>query len=320
MSKTSENLPIAELSAGYTYGLLDPRPGADNSGLLGGRTLGIEVTVPELANGCQLGNLDPQHGDGDGSQSAIEAAVQAPLPPPGSRLVTVRPDLDSCGAMAVLALRRGGMTLGRGARRRIDMVAREDRFDRGSWPGAKPLPCAVDALEAEGSGGAALAAIRGGCFDRALSLTDKVDLLLRWLLSGEEPAYYRAAWRAQQQDLICGLKNGEIRLESRSAGSIAVLETVRTDALQFGYRLAPVVVARNPAFRWGGTGKPHQRYAVAQWELGWIDMAATKRGLVRLESGWGGSQTIIGSPQGKGSSLSLEVVLAVVSRCLLRKA
>ena len=48
----------------YTYGLLDPRAGVagENLPLLGAATLGIEVTVPELARRCGLGNIDPQHG------------------------------------------------------------------------------------------------------------------------------------------------------------------------------------------------------------------------------------------------------------------
>lgn len=309
-------MSVADISGGYRYGFLDPRPGADNGGLLGARTIGIEVTVPEFAAGCGLGNLDPQHGEGDVSRAAIEAAVEVPLPPRESRLVTVRPDVDSCGAMAVLALRRAGVALGRGTRSRVDVVARADRFDRGRWPGVRPLPCAVEDLETKVSDGAALAAIRGACFDHEPSATDKVEVMIRWLLDGEEPPRYRQAWRAQQEDLIGALRRGEIRLESRFAGSVAVLETVRTDALDLGYRLAPVVVARNPAFRWRGTGNPHQRYAVAQWELGWIDMIKVRQELTRLEPGWGGSPTIIGSPQGKGSTLSLENVLTAVSRCL----
>ena len=47
------------------YGILDPRktPEAqvNNNALLNEQTLGIEVTIPELADRCKLGNIDPQH-------------------------------------------------------------------------------------------------------------------------------------------------------------------------------------------------------------------------------------------------------------------
>ena len=96
---------IADLTRVYRYELLDPRPGADNRHLLGACTLGIEITVPNLAAECGLGNIDPQHTASSASRAAIEEAVEAPLPPADACLVTVRPDPDAFGAMAVLAMR-----------------------------------------------------------------------------------------------------------------------------------------------------------------------------------------------------------------------
>ena len=131
----------------YTYGLLDPRVGAagDNLPLLGATTLGIEVTVPELARRCGLGNIDPQHGGGvgigaAGAAAAIEACLTVTPPPAGATLVTVRPDLDAFGAMALLAFRRADRPPSAAMRERIDRAARADRFDHGPWPGPRPLP------------------------------------------------------------------------------------------------------------------------------------------------------------------------------------
>ncbi|MDO8517939.1 MAG: hypothetical protein Q7S26_01430 [bacterium] len=97
----------------YTYGLLrtdvSSEAQAHNNTLLGKWTLGIEVTDPELARLCGFGNIDPQHGRGGaGKSSAIEQALGHPLPPDGAALVTIRPDKDSFGAMAVLMLRAEG--------------------------------------------------------------------------------------------------------------------------------------------------------------------------------------------------------------------
>ncbi len=97
----------------YKYGLLrtdDSKEAQNhNSNLLGNKTLGIEVTLPHLAEQCDLGNIDPQHGVIRKRSSAIEEAmVYEPLPEVGATLVTIRIDKDSLGAMAVLLLRKHG--------------------------------------------------------------------------------------------------------------------------------------------------------------------------------------------------------------------
>ena len=96
----------------FKFEILDPRP-ATRLGELErlaqmGTTMGAEVTVPEFAEALSLGNIDPQHTGGDATTAAIEAAVTWPLPPEGTTIVTVRPDADSLGVMAVLALREEG--------------------------------------------------------------------------------------------------------------------------------------------------------------------------------------------------------------------
>ena len=77
---------------------------AENEAALTGQVLGIEVTEPGLAARCSLGNIDPQHAGGNASRAAIEDAVSVELPPYGITLVTVRADVDSVGAMAVLSI------------------------------------------------------------------------------------------------------------------------------------------------------------------------------------------------------------------------
>ncbi len=92
----------------YRFGLLrtdvSAEADAHNAELLGPSTLGIEVTTEPFIARCGLGNLNSQHMPG-GGPAAIEEALLCPLPPDGSTLVTIRPDKDSIGAMAVLHLR-----------------------------------------------------------------------------------------------------------------------------------------------------------------------------------------------------------------------
>ena len=129
----------------YRFAVLIPAKDAvEQGGILGPQTLGIEVTVPVLAAACALGNIDPQHTAGGDGRAAIEAALAWPLPDPGSTLVTVRPDLDSVGAMAVLTMRAAGRPIGDAARARFDEIARADRHDRGPWPGPRPIDSILD--------------------------------------------------------------------------------------------------------------------------------------------------------------------------------
>jgi hypothetical protein len=141
----------------YAFHTLDPRPSAANP-ILDTPCLGIEVTTEALAARCSLGNIDPQHGhqraplcdayaDGhtlaespmhggpcghggavgywpepERNDTAISYALRfSPLPPSGAALVTVRPDVDAIGAMAVIVLR----TLGMLPDGRLDDVARD---------------------------------------------------------------------------------------------------------------------------------------------------------------------------------------------------
>jgi hypothetical protein len=48
-----------------------------------------------------------------------------------------------------------------------------------------------------------------------------------------------------------------------------------------------------------------------------VDLPAVRDELASLEAGWGGSPTIIGSPQGVDSNLPLETVVAIVAKHLL---
>ena len=127
----------------YRYAIFDPRPvGMENNEKVfaSGPVFGIEVTIAALAERC-ISNLDPQHTEG-ASRAAIEDALGVGLPPAGVVLATVRADLDSIGAMAVLTLRAEGKSL-EPAMERIGLVAESDKFARGRWPGRRPLPTNV---------------------------------------------------------------------------------------------------------------------------------------------------------------------------------
>ena len=306
----------------YAYGLLDPKAGAagENLRLLGAATLGIEVTVPELARRCGLGNIDPQHGGGAGigapeGAAAIEACLTVTPPPAGTTLVTVRPDLDAFGAMALLALRHAGDTPSPAMQERIDRTARADRFDHGPWPGPRPLPSRCDEFASVTDQDPALVAVTGAMFDRELTVRDRVGLAARWLEAGVEPAGYRERWTAHGQALIGGLASGAVVVEPSAGGRIALVTSRLPGSLRLGYCLAPVVVAHDPGSPGADPPAP-RRVVVAQYGPGHVGLREVRDVLAWREPGWGGSSTIIGSPQGRPCGLGVETILEVVARHL----
>ena len=307
-------------AAGYTFGLLAPSATAGaaeaNAPWLGPMTLGIEVTEPALARRCGLGNIDPQHGCGHGDgpgrgASAIEAALHWPPPPRHARLVTVRPDADAIGAMAILALRALG---GRPTATLLDravQIARCDAFAQGAWcdwmAGREPLsrPARPEDMSMFPSAYRALAAAAG---NPSRSLAERVDFVGRWLVGGVLDDGALAAAEAHARRLAEAWNSGALEIEVLDDARVA---RVRGDGgLQLGYRFAPVVIAE-------GHGDAPRKVTIGQFAVGHVDLVAVSARLSALEPGWGGSPTIIGSPQGVGARLPDDTIAAVVMSALI---
>lgn len=298
--------------AAYHYQVLDPRPQAPlPDGLAPDRTLGIEVTAAHLARLCGLGNLDPQHTGGDPGTAAIQAALIHPLPPAGSLLATIRPDLDALGAMATLELRRQG-PLSEATRHRIDRIAEVDRHEHGPWPGPRPLP-APDDDEPPGP----LAILADVAADRHLALTQRVGTLRAWLATGSLPADAEDRSRRIRAARAAAVQETSL-LEVRGQATIAAIQGTHRLGVSLGYRTAPVVVAENPEYRLSD-GPPHRKLTIAQYQPGWVDLGGVIADLNRREPGWGGSPTICGSPQGIPCQTPRDTVLDIVEAHLLRR-
>jgi hypothetical protein len=330
---------------GYDCALLDPRniPAAIEANekvFAGSPVFGVEVTVPALAERC-VANLDPQHSGGDANRAAIEDALTIELPGEGSTLATVRADLDAVGSMAVLNIRAKRIDL-KPAMERIALVATSDKFAHGGWPGSKLLPTRdnpwiEEMTTAESS--RELAVIAATVMDFKIPLANRVSTMERWLLTGEELEHYRAQVVTERLDMIAAIENGAIKYSVKKVSSrveaagamlpddpfrdvdvsncIAVVESRHRAATSVGYSLAPVVVAMNPAFK-QGAGEPYKKFTVCQFTEGFVDMKSFLAELNELESGWGGSPTIIGSPQGVSSILMIDRVVEVLEKHLLR--
>lgn len=312
---SAQLLPREALALAYSIGLLDPRVGPDeapNSELLGPTTLGIEVTVPRLAAACGRGNVDPQHaGAGSTDLAAIDLAPTMELPPADTRLVTIRPDLDAFGAMAILSLRAQGAELSDALLARAARISQSDRFDRGGWPGPRPLPTR-ESVAAVTDDEQSLQAIGTIPARHGVPVATRVAQVQRWLTAGEEPAGARAQVASERLDEVAALERGEIRLTPFADGRAVLVVSAHRSAMALGYRVAPVVVAVNPTFTLRGSA-PHRKLTIAQFTPGFIDLAAVRDALNALQPGHGGSPTIIGSPQGIESEVDPEALCAIVT-------
>lgn len=322
------------------FALLDPRntpqAAAHNDAIFAARdyppdpaalVYGIEVTIPALAQRCR-GNLDPQHTE-KRDVSAIVAACDLDestmmrIDSDGQwMLVTVRPDLDSVGAMAIIWWRKGiahdvtcgsyqhlegcdpyGFRPGPEMAPRIAAIDKLDRFAFGDWAPA-PLPSADTPPSP-------LAAVALMCMDHTAPLAERVKMMLAWLRYGELQECYIEQARVDHARVVDALASGEISITPVQSSHCVIVESTHKDAIRLGYCVAPVVIAINPAFRFAG-GEPHRKITVAKFN------SAQQADLVtlakRLGSGWGGTDTIIGSPQGEHCETTTSEIVYHLSR------
>jgi hypothetical protein len=310
------------------YKLLDPRPTELDAALHqvqqwkddGFYVVGFEVTVPTLNTVLDL-NIDPQHIGGDAAMCCVQWVykriwmndLRTILPVGLDKLIlcTVRADMDAVGAMVLV---EAAHTLSITAldeylgdlyvEERINQVHNADCF-------ASTKAWAPRELFTEGFEQKNLAAIARATSDFKVDFTTRVGWVRQWLLTGEEPdGGYRAVYEVDCAAVKTALDNGDAQVNVD--GNIAVVVSTLRANTTIGYTQAPIVIALNPAFP--SQEGDYTRYTICQYALGYCDMKAILAELNTLESGWGGSPTIGGSPQGQSSTLSIDDVVVVVKK------
>jgi hypothetical protein len=266
---------------------------------------GFEATLPWLDALCDY-NFDPQHG-GNLNLASIEEVFEF-LPKfygghngVGAVLVTVRPDLDSIGGMALYLKesRVGCEKFKEFPPERIQKVAAADKFACGPWC-PRPL--------FEGNDAPDLAPIARFVSDFTVPLEDRVEGMLKWLEDATEPdPKYQKSYLAEREEIKNALADGETTLEV--IDGVAIVHSKLRAATSIGYSKAPVVVAINPQFSIGG-GEPHRKITVCQYEGKYVDLKGV---FATLGEGWGGSPTIGGSPQGVDCQTSVGEILAAIN-------
>lgn len=295
--------------------VLNPRPASREVMLAklssASSVYGVEVTIPEFAELCAV-NLD-HHGPEDSidTPAACEQALTSVLPERGALVVTVRPDSDAVIAMAVLALRLEGR-FEEISPRLVKLVSQFDRF--GPFvpdDNRDELTKSVDRDYLSALGSVASA--------NELSFAYRVRWAIDWInCQADDGCIYRLAIK----------KEAEME-EARQASEVSVIEGValvvskHRFATALGYEKADIVVAFNPEmavnFKDPEAGT-YKKFTVAKRDRYVpLDMKGVLQELNVLEDTsdglkWGGQENIIGSPQGRDSSLTAAEVINVVKR------
>ncbi len=307
------------LTNDYGFGLLRLGVSVDvlehNDKLLGALTLGIEVTKEELARRCGLGNVDPQHVRGGGNSSAIEEALCYPLPPAGAMLVTIRPDQDSIGAMAIFYLRAIGKE------QTIDkaLVVRIGAVDRLGLRGAHDAYASTGGLPGTQREADAIQVIVSSD-DPTLTLEDKV-VSISQIIAGEmslQKLQTIAGMKVRsQREFIVVMELGVPLIETRGGYKEArsminkdypvgvVIDSAYAGQNGGEYRFT---VVRKPGYfdRWGFDAEINAEEAK--------ERGISREELERRMCGWGGNNNIVSSSEGFGCETVLpkERILTLV--------
>jgi hypothetical protein len=293
----------------YNTIVIDPRPKSQDamSALLeqNAPIVGIEFTLPALSRYI-AGNIDGQHSADAEGRAACEIAMACDLPSQDTTLAIVRPDNDALLAAAILSFRaQEGIhpqDFTSEMIARIQMIAQQDKFEHGAWPGPRPLSMDYSSLEFNALGIIAM--------NHGIPIMQRVRLFEQWLVNGTCDGFAEACDSAKRA-FESAVNDSNVSVD----GSIAIVESHHSGAPGVGYHFAPVVVIRNDAFRFTGVDGTHVKYTICQFCDLYVDMPSIISELNKIEQSggtWGGSRTICGSPQGVSSSLSLEQIVEVV--------
>ena len=261
-------------------------------------TLGVEVTIENLAAVCGLGNIDHHRaGDDENTPSACEQALNWDLTQLSNDtdVVGIMADADTVTAMAVLKYRQQGLFVN------SDLVNKIGKIDR---LGASKC---FDEMQDD-----AVQRIRAICGRFELDIDVKVDMVAQ-LLTGysvpETDQYLIDAEKAFND----AVKASTVTL----VNGVVIVESSHRMATQIGYQHGDVVVCLNnnmPVDFKNPEGDTYRKFTVCKRDSHVkpvIDFDALNT-LEGANGKWGGRPTIGGSPQGEDSTLTIEQVLSCI--------
>jgi len=316
--KTPEELKKEELEQIKSkVSLIDPRnPNYEEVGL------GIEITTKGF-NGI---NLD-HHKEGDTQEtpSAIEQAYnlkeeEMPLEikEGKKKMATVRPDLDSVGAMATILLKLENKEE-KINKKLIEAIGILDRMGPGVFKKEGKELLELTEEEFEKVNKICKAASYNVLIKlRSLPFEEKVYFMKKLLTDEIDEKEIESLYEENEKDLEKAKKESKIEDIIDEGGKVKAvfIEGSNLRAMEIGYEHAPVIIAYNPQFKWPD-GHITPKFTIARYDkYVKFDIKGFLEELKKKNPKWGGQENIIGSPQGEDPNISKEEMIELVKKYL----
>jgi len=281
--------------------------------------IGIEVTDKEIKNYCTI-SIDPQHSFNSKGITAIEYVFNNQIEILKKLkshdkifMTTIRTDIDSIGAMSVLTmLLLNDFELDGDIILRLKAIARSDRHGRENWKQPKDDHFYFKNYNIYGlpSGLACMTS------DYKIKIQNKIKWMIEYLKIGSFPKLkkYNDIANKNSKRSSKGLK-----LKIIVNKKLCFVESTHRSGITHGYKKTPCVIAKNDKFIFGkgNTRKVGKKVTIAQYENNkFIDLNKLADNLNKKEQGWGGSKSIIGSPQDRPSQLDDETIINLTKSCM----
>jgi len=279
--------------------------------------IGIELTDIEISRYCHL-SIDPQHNNSSNSITSIEMIYKyqdklAKMSGVFSKvaLITIKPDLDSIGAMvlATLAINSPALTLSGDMLLRLIAIANSDRHGSASkWSKHKRINYFNEPLFSKFGIPIGLLSAIGSQDD----IDTKVKYMTDYIMTGSFEKLDRfTAIMLKKNEISSKSTNVQVVIDNR----LVFVESNYRGAIGLGYRYAPTVLAKNPNYRFGQRNIKGVKYTLAQFNPGHVNIEKVLSRLIALEPGWGGDRSsIIGSSQKEPSKLTPDQILDIVKQ------
>ncbi len=291
-------------------------------------TIGFEITHNLISKNLDL-NIDPQHKDDIEDHTCVEKLITL-LPNikkeyDSGRIIHLyflKTDLDSISAAAVLELHlcKNKKLESEESQKRIFNIANYDRHGRKWAPKFTDKKKAIDIRE-ENEKYYSEYKIPRGLFMLVSGWKNpveyKIETMKDWILTGhftDIEKYNKMAIKNFKE----ALNNSKI--EVLEPEKLVFVKSNKRGACGIGYQVAPIVIAMNPSFRFGYGDKRvyGRKWVIAQCDEGYIPLQDILVKILEIEPGWGGSNSIIGSPQDRPSKIKKEDIIEIVREIVNR--
>jgi hypothetical protein len=282
--------------------------------------IGIEITDPEMAQYCHL-NFDPQHSGNNYKSTALESVfnLKSDLKSIAKNfndilLITIKSDLDSISSMSLITMvLKNTFELTGDLILRLKALSISDKhgMDDDWKPGIKYNDFNIPEYTKYGLP-ISLVVLIG---DINLNINYKVKTMIEFLLYGEfkDNEKYQKINQSKQANI-----RDSTSVEIIIPNKLVYVESTYRGAIGYGYRKAPIVIAKNDKYSFGKKSNRILgiKYTIGQYNEQHIDLSAVQKEIEKYEFGWGGSPVIIGSPQTNPSIIKKEQLINIVKQII----